>query len=133
MLTTIVTPRFGDVDGLRHINNTKLPEWFELARNPVYLYFNDNFDFDTFNLIMARITVDFIRPMLLGYEIEIRSYMLKIGNSSFTVGHEAWQQGELCVRGEAVIVHYDFAAGKSIPIPDDIRARLAEHLVTPQA
>jgi acyl-CoA thioester hydrolase len=129
MLTTIVTPRFGDVDGLRHINNTKLPEWFELARSPLYLYFNDGYDFDNWNLIMARISVDFVRPMVLGHDIEIRTFLLKIGNSSFTTGHEAWQEGQLCVRGDAVLVHYDFANEQSLPIPEDIRARLEEHLL----
>ncbi|KUK74851.1 MAG: Thioesterase, partial [Methanobacterium sp. 42_16] len=33
MYTISVTPRFGDADGLRHINNIVLAEWFELARN----------------------------------------------------------------------------------------------------
>ena len=36
MFTKSLTPRFGDVDGLRHINNTMLPDWFELGRDPLY-------------------------------------------------------------------------------------------------
>lgn len=28
-----VTPRFGDTDALRHVNNNVLGDWFELGRN----------------------------------------------------------------------------------------------------
>ena len=36
---------------------------------------------------------------------------------------------ENCVRGKAVVVHFDFIEKKSIPIPDSIRAQLAEHIM----
>ena len=29
MFRTTVTPKFGDLDGLRHINNNTLGDWFE--------------------------------------------------------------------------------------------------------
>jgi len=128
MFTTAVTPRFGDVDGLQHINNTKLPEWFEQARGPIFRMFNPSLDLDNWNLIMARITVDFLDQMFLSYDVEIRTHVVKIGNSSFVLGHEAWQQGRLCVTGEAVIVHYDFERRQSVRIPDPVRAALTEHL-----
>ena len=127
MFTKIVTPRFGDVDGLRHINNTMLPVWFELGRDPLFRYFNPELSLDTWNLIMAHIDVDFLLPMTLGADIEIRTAISKIGNSSFTVHQEAWQSKALCAEGNAVVVHYDFQNRKPLPIPDAIRARLKEH------
>ncbi|NLB65055.1 MAG: acyl-CoA thioesterase [Lentisphaerae bacterium] len=126
MLTKTITPRFGDVDGLRHINNTCLPMWFELAREPFFRLFNPDMNLETWNLIMARIEVDFVAPMALGADIEIRSVVDKIGDSSFTVCQEAWQNSRLGARGLAVVVHYDFNNEKAMPIPDDIRARLQE-------
>jgi acyl-CoA thioester hydrolase len=127
MFTITVTPRFGDVDGFRHVNNTKLPEWFELGRMPIYVLFQPDLDFEHWNLVMARIGVDFHVPMVLGHEIEIRTYLAQIGTSSMTIYQEAWQQGQLCASGESVLVHYDFAAGQSLPVPDDIRAELMQH------
>ena len=126
MLTKTITPRFGDVDGLRHINNTCLPMWFELAREPFFRLFNPDMNLETWNLIMARIEVDFVAAMALGADIEIRSVVDKIGDSSFTVCQEAWQNSRLGARGLAVVVHYDFNNEKAMPIPDDIRARLQE-------
>ena len=127
MFTKTITPRFGDVDGLRHINNTRLPIWFELGRDPFFRYFNPDMSFENWNLIMAHIDVDFLVPMLLGADIEIRTYVAKIGNASFTVHQEAWQNGQLGAQGDAVVVHYDFKNRKPLRIPDDIRARLQEH------
>ena len=128
MFKKTVTPRFGDVDGLRHINNTRLPIWFELGRDPFFRFFNPEMRFENWNLIMAHIDVDFIVPMTLGADIEIRTIVLKIGRSSFTVYQEAWQSGTLCAKGSAVVVHYDFINKKSMPVPDDIRILLKEHL-----
>ncbi|HOE00202.1 MAG TPA: thioesterase family protein [Kiritimatiellia bacterium] len=127
MFTKTITPRFGDADGLRHINNTRLPIWFELGRDPFFRFFNPEMLFEKWNLIMAHIDVDFVAPLLLGAEIEIRTYVAKVGNTSFTSYQEAWQNGQLCAKGNAVVVHYDFKNRKPLPIPDDIRARLLEH------
>ena len=127
MFTKTITPRFGDVDGLRHINNTRLPIWFELGRDPFFRYFNPGMSFENWNLIMAHIDVDFLVPMLLGADIEIRTFVAKIGNASFTVHQEAWQSKVLCAEGNAVVVHYDFQNRKALPIPAATRERLKEH------
>ena len=127
MFIKVVTPRFGDVDGLRHINNTMLPVWFELGRDPLFRYFNPDLRLESWNLIMAHIDVDFLLPMTLGADIEIRTAISKIGNSSFTVPQEAWPSKALCAAGNAVVVHYDFQNRKALPIPAATRERLKEH------
>lgn len=76
-----------------------------------------------------RTEFDYIGQMYYGMEVEIRSYITKIGNTSFTIGHEAWQDNELKARGKAVLVHYDFEEERSKPIPDFIRKTLEKHLI----
>ncbi|OEC84675.1 MULTISPECIES: acyl-CoA thioesterase [Methanobacterium] len=131
MFTEKVTPRFGDADGLRHINNTALVEWFEVGRNPIFRMFTPDLDlsYEKWKLILVRTEFDYIGQMYYGIDVEIRSYITHIGNSSFTIGHEAWQDGELKAKGKAVLVHFDFLNQKSIPIPDVIKAQLHEHLI----
>lgn len=123
-----ITPRFGDIDGLRHVNNTVIPGWFEQARNQIYRVFNPAFEFETWNLILARYEIDFVRPLFINRDVEIRTWVSRIGTSSFEVAQEALQGGEVCTRGKTVLVHYDFAAGRAEPIPPPIRAKLQEHL-----
>jgi acyl-CoA thioester hydrolase len=131
MYKTVVTPRFGDIDGLRHVNNTVLAVWFEQARNPIFRLFTPNLelDYENWKLIMVRTEFDFLSEMHYGKDVEIRTFIEKIGNSSFTMGHEAWQKGKLAVKGKAVVVHFDFIEKKSIPIPDSIREQLMKHII----
>jgi acyl-CoA thioester hydrolase len=75
---------------------------------------------------MAHTDYDFIAEMNLK-EVEIRTTVSRIGVKSFTVYHEAWQQGRLCVKGHAVVVCFDFKARESVPVPEDIKKFLAEH------
>ncbi len=78
---------------------------------------------------MAHINFDFLSELSIQYDVEIRSYVSKIGTKSFTTLHEAWQNGKLCSKGEAVLVHFDFNTKQTTPIPEDIKKQLAEHLI----
>lgn len=131
MFKNYVTPRFGNIDGLKHVNNTVVADWFEIGRNGIFKYFTPDLDlsYENWKLIMVRTEFDFVSQMYFGTDVEIRTYVLMIGNSSFTTGHEAWQDGELKAKGKAVLVHYDFIEKKSKPIPDEIREKLNEHLI----
>ena len=122
-----ITPRFGDIDGLRHVNNTVIPGWFEQARNPIYRIFNPQFAFEGWNLILARYEIDFVRPLVINGDVTVRTWVARIGRSSFEVGQEAVQAGALCTRGTTVLVHYDFSAARPVPIPAAIRERLQQH------
>jgi acyl-CoA thioester hydrolase len=131
MFTTTVTPRFGDMDALRHVNNTVLAGWFELARNPIIKLFDPSMELvrENFSLILVHADYDFIDQLYFQYDVEIRTWVTRIGTKSFTVYHEAWQHERLCVKGNAVMVHYDFNAEKSTPVPEDKRKLLLEHLL----
>ena len=128
MYKYIVTPKFGDIDGLEHVNNTVIPGWFEEARNEIYGYFNPEFSLKTWNLILARFEVDFIQQLYYKGGVEIHTYISNIGSSSFDVYQEAWQNGKLCSKGKTVLVHFNFKNQKSESIPGDIRLKLKAHL-----
>ena len=131
MFKDYVTPRFGNTDGLKHVNNISVVEWFEIGRNGIFRFFTPDLDlsYENWKLIMVRTEFDFLDQMFFGEDVEIRTYILEIGNSSFTMGHEAWQYGELRAKGKAIIVHYDFIEQKSKPIPDEIKEKLTDHLI----
>jgi acyl-CoA thioester hydrolase len=120
------------MDMLGHINNTVPAVWFELARNPFIIMFDPELKLkkETFPLIMAHTEYDFIAQLSFRHDVEIRTWVSRIGTKSFTVYHEAWQQGRLCVKGSAVMVHYDFNTEQSTAIPQDKKALLQEHLLS---
>lgn len=129
MYTEIISPRFAETDALGHINNTVVPVWFEQARKPVFQIFTPDLDPRKWRLIIAKIEVNFLAEIVYGYEAEIRTQVLSIGSTSIQLLQEVYQRGQLCAKGVAVLVHYDYQVKKSVPIPDDIRQCLKEHIV----
>ena len=129
MFTLKFAPSFTDTDALGHINNTRLPVWFERARNDLFKLFTPDLDPKKWRLILASIKVDFLGELFYGEDIEIRTYLNKIGNSSFVVVQEAWQNDKMGSRGEATLVHYNFADKKSMPIEGELHEALTAHLI----
>jgi len=132
MFTITVYPRFGDLDALGHINNTVPSFWFESGRTQVLKMFDPDLKVDrkTFPLIIAHLDYDFLDQLYLTHDVQIKTWISKIGTKSFTVSHEAWQDRRLCVKGNAIIVHFDFNKQVTTPIPDDKRKLLEEQLVS---
>jgi len=130
MFSTTVNPRFGDIDVLGHINNVSPSHWFEIARTPLMRFFDPQLKLtrETFPLMLVHTEYDFVGQMFFR-ELEIKTWVSKIGTKSFTLYHEAWQEGRLCVKGSAVVVYYDFSAEQSLPLPEDKKKLLAEHLL----
>lgn len=127
MYSLNMTPAFFDTDGLGHINNTRVPQWFEAARNELFRIFTPDLDMKKWQLIMARIEVDYLGELFYGRDVEVRTYVCKIGNSSFTVLQEAWQDGKLGARGKAFMVRYDFENGRAMSLSNEQKGMLEAH------
>ncbi|MGB2131809.1 MAG: acyl-CoA thioesterase [Marinobacterium sp.] len=127
MYSQTITPAFYDTDSLGHINNTRVPQWFEGARNELFRIFTPDLDVKKWQLIMARIEVDYLGELFYGRDVEVRTYVCKIGNSSFTVLQEAWQDGKLNAKGKAFMVRYDFANGRAQSLTDEQKGMLGVH------
>lgn len=128
MFTQQISPAFYDTDGLGHINNTRVPQWFEAARNELFRIFTPDLDMKKWQLILARIEVDFVGELFYGKDIEVRTTVSRIGGSSFAVHQEIWQNGTLGAKGQATMVRYDFAAGKAIPLSEEQKEELQSHM-----
>jgi len=130
MLTLTLSPRFQETDALGHINNSVPAIWFEQAREPLFRVFSPDLDIHDWHLILARYTITFHEQLYFGRTVEIRTGIRRIGQSSFTVWQEAWQQ-RLCVSGETVMVHFDYQARQSRPLTDAHRQALGQWLLAP--
>lgn len=129
MFSLTLSPRFYETDAFGHINNTVINGWFETAREPIFKIFNPSLEIKSLPLILARTEVDFIAQTYYGCSVEVKTGIERVGNSSFVVYHEAWQNGICIAKGKAVQVYFDFAAQKSGPIPDKERAELTKLLM----
>ena len=113
MIKESIKPRFCETDGLGHINNTVVAQWFEGARDPVFKWFTPDLNLSNWKLILAKTTVEFHAELQYGAEVELKTYISRIGNSSFDVYQEAWQDDKKCASGTAVMVHFDRKNKKS--------------------
>ena len=80
-------------------------------------------------MIIAKIEVSYHGQLYFGQDIEIKTFISRIGGASFDVYQELWQHGEKCVSGTAAMVHFDYQQQQSQKISDNIRAQLNEHLI----
>lgn len=125
-----IEPRYSETDAMGHIGNTTLPVWFEHARNPLFKLCHPSLTREDWPLIVAKVEVNYRQQTYYDYPVTVKSWVKSIGGKSFAFYQELHQQGKLTATGETVLVWFDYASATTHPIPDDVRARLSEHLVT---
>src|SRR5688500_14260905 len=82
-----VTPvqlRFKDLDSMGHVNNANHFTYMELAR---VHYFHDviaeNNDWSQNGFILAKMTIDYKLPLMMGDEVVVFTRCSRVGNKSF--------------------------------------------------
>ena len=119
--------RFRDCDLFGHVNNAVYFTYMEEAR---WAYWRE-ISGDTHGrlpLILARTEGDFVRPLAAGERIDIWLGVTRIGRTSFSMDCEMLdERAQAVARGKAVMVTYDYAAAKPLPVPDWCRARIEEY------
>ena len=107
MIFTNIVPRVSETDGVGHINNVFVPIWFEAGRREIFRIFSPNLDFVNWKLALVKVTIEYLDQLYLAENVEIRTGIEKIGNSSFTIKEEIHQTDRLCAKGEAIYVNYN--------------------------
>jgi acyl-CoA thioester hydrolase len=110
--------RFRDCDAMGHANNAVYSTYLEQARIGVIESLHP--------FILARVEIDFRAELRAGEEIEIRSRCGRVGTKSFELEHQIWAGDRLAAEAKSVLVGYDYEAGRSVPLSDEIRRRLAQ-------
>jgi acyl-CoA thioester hydrolase len=119
--------RFYETDALAHVSNTVLVGWFEMAREPIFKIFSPQLDLQNWPLILASYKVDFLQQIFYGPAVEVRTYISRLGGSSFDVYQELWQQQKKCATGTTAMVSFDYKQQKAQKITAEEREILAAH------
>lgn len=126
--TTTLTPRFNDTDALGHINNATFATWLETGRRPIFKIFNPSLNMEEWNLIVAKVDIDFLKQTNYQDDVTVETTFSKLGNSSMTLKQKVLQNGEVMAEGKVVMIHFDYKSEKSVRIPDSIRSELEKYL-----
>jgi len=109
--------RFRDCDPMGHVNNAVYSTYLEQARIGVLG------GLDPF--ILARVEIDFRAELRAGEEVEVATRCSRVGTKSFDLEHVVRADGRVVAEAKSVLVGYDYDAGRSVPITDTTRRRLA--------
>lgn len=118
--------RFNDTDALGHINNTSFALYAEYAR----VEFLDNLRTGEVYLILAHLSLDFVKQVKFREEVYVTTQVAKIGNSSVTLSQEVYASGEVAAKVHSVVVLFDYSTQKSVRISDEVREQLDQYLLT---
>jgi acyl-CoA thioester hydrolase len=117
--------RFRDCDAMGHVNHAVYFTYLEQCRLTFWRELTGKGAPNT-RVIVARAECDYREPAYFGDELEVRLRVGDIGRSSFGLEYEIVhaESSRLVATGKTMMVSYDYAAGKSIPLPDAARALL---------
>ena len=122
-----ISVRFRDLDAFGHVNNAVFFTYMEMSRTA---YFERlgllKGDFPAVFFIIAEATCQFKAPIQMRTRLIVKTRVSSIGNSSFVMEYQLVDQAtdQLMAVGRTVNVMYDYAAGRSLPMPDDWRATI---------
>lgn len=123
--------RFMDLDALHHVNNARYLNFLEEAR---IAYSQDVLglfrDIKQLNVLVARIEIDYLRPILFGDAVKIYTRVNKMGNKSFTFeclvcsSHDGKEK--VAAKALQTLVTFDVQKQQTISIPAEIKEKI-EH------
>lgn len=114
--------RFGDTDALGHINNAVYASYAEVGR----LDFIRRLKLPAAGFILARLALDYRRQVTLNDRCRITTEVARVGRSSMTMRQVVYAGDEVATEIEAVVVWFDYASNRPVPIPAEARALLGE-------
>ena len=120
--------RFNDIDTLGHATNSVYQQYFDLGRME---YFSDvlqeEMDWQEEGLILVSININYLAPVKLYDEIEVRTKIVKLGNKSLEMVQQVYNLTKQSVAAESksIMVGFSGKTQQSIPIAERWRKRIA--------
>ncbi|MBI3135559.1 MAG: acyl-CoA thioesterase [Bacteroidetes bacterium] len=131
MIATSIQIRFADVDMGGHVHNAAYLHYFESARINFFIGgLGSGWDWKKNGFIVKKNVIEYHIPVYITDEIRVEVSSTHIGEKSFTLSYHIFDKaGNLKTNGESVIVCLDYLAGKTIPIPAEVKKILTSHFV----
>jgi acyl-CoA thioester hydrolase len=123
--------RFADTDAMGHVNNARYLTYCEIARAAYYEAVTGRqlplgVHGATEGMILADIRVTYRAPAFYGETLSVETRVARIGSSSFMMEHRLtapdsrYGARRLVATAESVLVTYDYAAERPIPVPPEL-------------
>ena len=122
--------RWGDMDGLRHINHAAYLSYMETARKEWLNelgFVNERWDSEL-GVILASVDVNYFSQIHHPEELEIGLAVSKVGTKSFDLLTGVFIKGrtELIVQATIILVAFNYNLNQTIPVPNIIQKYLLQ-------
>lgn len=124
---TVIPIRWGDMDAMGHVNNTIYFRYMEIVRIEWLHALGGAPDPKGTGPVIVNAFCNFLKQLEYPGEILAKHYVARPGRSSFETYitlERLDDPGVIYASGGAKTVWVDFPAGKSVPLPDWLRAKL---------
>jgi 4-hydroxybenzoyl-CoA thioesterase len=131
-MNTYVTPRTVRFSHCDPAGIIFYPRYFDLIHEAKEDWFREALDWPFPHMLgtmkqgfpIARLEADFRGPSRMGEVLTIALSVPVLGSSALHLHYAVTCNGEPRLDARTVVVHVDLATGKSVPIGDDLRARI---------
>jgi len=127
---TALSVRFRDIDWAGMVNNAVYLTYLEEARVRFWIHLTQEIPVHIRDLpmVVARVEMDYLKPVRLGEKLWVELWVSRMGRSSFDFSYRLLNmQGTPVGRARTVMVHVD-PEGRPLPLPRDMVARLEPYL-----
>ncbi|MCI1192933.1 acyl-CoA thioesterase [Calidifontimicrobium sp. SYSU G02091] len=125
---TVIPIRWGDMDAMGHVNNTVYFRYMEIVRIEWLHALGGAPDPQGTGPVIVNAFCNFHKQLEYPGDVLAKHYVAKPGRSSFETYitlERTDEPGVIYASGGAKTVWVDFPAGKSVPLPDWLRAVIA--------
>ena len=116
---------FRDLDAMGHVNNAVYFSYMETARIKYLVDLLAVTSLHDLPVIMAEATCTFKAPAFFGEQLTVGVGISRFGSKSFDMIYRIDAgDGRLIAQGKSVQVMYDYAAARTLVVPDDFKAKV---------
>ena len=117
--------RYSDYDSKGHVNNAAYLTYFEIARAAAWV--DAVGGSPDFPFVVAAAAVRYVTPARLGEPLDVEVEGGEVRTRAWVWRYRVRERasGRLVAEGETTQVMYDYGAAASVPIPAELRPRLA--------
>jgi len=120
-----VPVRWRDIDAFRHVNNATIVSYLEIARAEMWHEVFKGSDAMDIPFVIARLEVDYRRPIRLYDDVRVGLRAADVGRSSFAFEYLIEVEGRTAVIARTLQVCVRHETGRPIRVPEEVLRTLA--------
>ncbi len=127
---TKIQIRFNDIDVMEHVNNSVYQNYFDLARTKYFeQVFNQKMNWKNQALVLAKITIEYLKPIFMDENVCVQTKVYKLGNKSLTMKQQIInnQTNEVKAENDAILVAFSHTHKEAVDLPESWKSSIQQY------